>query len=160
DAPTEEADGVDYPADTTATIAGDTATYVSQVPDFGDLTITSTITVTPENTVVFEMTDLAGADAARVDEISIPNHSPLPVTSSEAGASLARTKISTDATTTADQFIDLTAGTPLDASAVGTPYAFVGNGDLSAGILTNATDDSDRGNNDNWNHRLLSQIVD
>src|SRR5699024_4895939 len=40
------------------------------------------------------------------------------------------------------------------------PYAFVSNSELSAGILTNATDDSDRGNNDNWNHRLLSQVVD
>ncbi|MDN3272278.1 endo-alpha-N-acetylgalactosaminidase family protein [Streptomyces sp. MA15] len=119
----------------------------------------STLTVTGDATVVFAVEKISGEAARTVRTLEIPGHSLVSVDSSEPGANLARTKISADSTTTADRFIRLTGDTATDEGPVGTPYAFVGNAQLSAGIVTNATEDSPQNDNTNWNTRLISRIV-
>ncbi len=152
--------GKDYVATTSGSLDGAVATYLSTFDGFPGLTVTSTLTVTDENTVEFAMTKLDGPAAATVNMIAVPNQSLVSVDSSDAEATLARTRISTDSTTTADQFVAVTGATPVDAKPVGTPYGFVSGSELAAGIMTNATDDSKQDNNDNWNTRLQSRIVD
>ncbi|WP_254399717.1 endo-alpha-N-acetylgalactosaminidase family protein [Streptomyces sp. AC602_WCS936] len=136
------------------------ATYTSTFADLPDLTLTSSITVTDRRTVVFAVEKISGGAAAGVNELSVPGQSLVSVDSADRGASLARTKISTDSTTTADRFVDITGATEPDEAPVGTPYGFVSHDGLAAGLITNATDDSAQGNNDNWNTRLQSRIVD
>ncbi|MFE0924602.1 endo-alpha-N-acetylgalactosaminidase family protein [Streptomyces mutabilis] len=136
------------------------ATYTSTFADLPDLTLTSSITVTDRRTVVFAVEKISGSAAATVNELAIPGQSLVSVDSADRGASLARTKISTDSTTTADRFIDITGATEPDKAPVGTPYGFVAHDGLAAGLITNATDDSAQGDNDNWNTRLQSRIVD
>ncbi|MET4003054.1 endo-alpha-N-acetylgalactosaminidase [Arthrobacter sp. UYCu511] len=141
-------------ATTTVSVTGATATYVSTIADPA-LVITSTITVTAANTVEFKVIKVMGAGEATLNTLSIPGHSLLSVSSTESGATLARTENTDDTTTNKDKILSVTAGSPLDAAAVGTPYGFVNTSDLAAGIITNATEDS--GNNE-WNKRLLSEI--
>lgn len=152
--------GTDHTATTTSRISRGTATYKSTFADFPGVTITSTITAGAENTVKFAMTKIAGRHSGDIDEISIPDQSLISVDSSDAESALARTKISTDSTTTADRFIPIDGSAKVDAKPVGSPYGFVNNSQLAAGIMTNATDDSKQDNNDNWNTRLDTQIVD
>ncbi|MET9824989.1 endo-alpha-N-acetylgalactosaminidase family protein [Streptomyces sp. NPDC006349] len=145
---------------TTMKAEGSRATYTSIFEDLPGLTITSTITVTKDTTVAFAVEKVSGKAASTVRTLAIPGQSLVSVDSSDPGANLARTKISTDSTTTADRFIPITADTSPDKEPVGTPYAFVGNTQLSAGIITNATEDSPQDDNTNWNTRLQSRIVD
>ncbi|MEW2293004.1 endo-alpha-N-acetylgalactosaminidase family protein [Streptomyces sp. NPDC006743] len=152
--------GKAYPATTTMKAHGGRAVYTSTFAGLPDLTITSTITVTDQQTVVFAVQSIEGAAASTVDQLAIPDQSLVSVDSSAAQATLARTRISADSTTTADQFVAITAATAPDKAAVGTPYGFVSDGGLAAGVITNATDDSAQDNNDNWNTRLQSRIVD
>ncbi|MBD0421863.1 discoidin domain-containing protein [Streptomyces sp. TRM S81-3] len=152
--------GTPHRATTTMEAEGSRATYTSTFEDLPDLTITSTITVTEETTVVFAVEKISGEAAPTVRTLAVPGQSLVSVDSSDPGANLARTRISTDSTTTADRFIPITAGTAPDKEPVGTPYAFVGNAQLSAGIITNATEDSPQNDNTNWNTRLQSRIVD
>ncbi|WP_217166099.1 endo-alpha-N-acetylgalactosaminidase family protein [Streptomyces sp. AC512_CC834] len=152
--------GKAHRATTTMKAKGGRATYTSTFEDLPGLTITSTITVTEETTVVFAVEKISGRAAATVRTLAIPGQSLVSVDSDEPGANLARTKISTDSTTTADRFIPITGDTAPDKGPVGTPYAFVGNAQLSAGIVTNATEDSPQDDNTNWNTRLQSRIVD
>ncbi len=152
--------GKNYAATTTMTSAGATANYTSTFADFPNLTIESAITATAANTVEFAVTKISGSAATTLDQLAIPNQSLVSVDSSDAAAQLARTKISTDSTTTADQFTSVTGSTKLDPADVGTPYGFVSNSQLSAGLMTNATDDSAQDSNTNWNTRLQSRILD
>lgn len=152
--------GTDHKATTSAEIASDHATYTSTFADLPGLTITSTITATEKNTVEFAITKIEGPAASTVNMLAIPHHSLVSVDSGDAHSSLARTQISTNSTTTADRFIAITGTAPADVKPVGTPYGFVTNSQLSAGIITNATDDSAQDSNTNWNTRLMSQIVD
>ncbi|RAN78113.1 hypothetical protein B5P43_17575 [Bacillus sp. SRB_336] len=152
--------GRNYPATTTMKAGGATATYSSTFADFPNLSIESSITATAANTVEFAVTKISGSAAATLDQLAIPNQSLVSVDSGDANAQLARTRISTDSTTTADQFTAVTAATKADAADVGTPYGFVSNSQLSAGLMTNATDDSAQDSNTNWNTRLQSRIVD
>ena len=152
--------GTDHVATTTVAVEGDHAAYTSTFADLPGLTVSSTITATADDTVVFSVTDVAGSAASTVHELSVPDQSLVSVDSSSVGAQLARTKISTDSTTTADRFIAVNAATPVDSGPVGTPYGFVTNDQLSAGIVTNATDDSPQDSSTNWNTRLVSRIVD
>ncbi|WP_018569725.1 endo-alpha-N-acetylgalactosaminidase family protein [Streptomyces sp. PsTaAH-124] len=152
--------GTAHTATTTMKAYRAQAVYTSTFADLPGLTITSTITVTDRKTVVFAVKSITGPAASTVDQLAIPDQSLVSVDSSAAHATLARTRISTDSTTTADQFLPITADTAPDKAAVGTPYGFVSNGALAAGILTNATDDSAQDNNDNGNNRLKSRIVD
>ncbi|MFC6706461.1 endo-alpha-N-acetylgalactosaminidase family protein [Flexivirga alba] len=151
--------GKTHTATTTMTDTADTATYVSTFADLPDLTITSTLTVTDKNTLKFAVTKIDGSYADSVDMLAIPHQSLVSVASTDPHAQLARTKISTDSTTTADRFVPITDTTAADSGPVGTPYGFVTNSQLSAGIITDATDDSAQDNNDNWNTRLQTQIV-
>ena len=141
-------------ATTTVAVSGATATYQSTIASPA-IVITSTITVTSANTVEFKVTKISGADEASVNTLSIPGHSLLSVSSAEAGAVLARTKNNDIKDTPQDQYLPVTAATAVDAAVVGTPYGFVNNENLAAGIITNATEDS--GNNE-WNNRLFSQV--
>ncbi|MFE5256857.1 endo-alpha-N-acetylgalactosaminidase family protein [Streptomyces coelicoflavus] len=152
--------GKAHRATTTMTAKGGRATYTSVFEDLPGLTITSTITVTKDTTVVFAVEEISGKAASTVRTLAIPGQSLVSVDSSDPGANLARTKISTDSTTTADRFVRLTGDTAPDKGPVGTPYAFVGNAQLSAGVITNATEDSPQDDNTNWNTRLQSRIVD
>ncbi|GAB3976438.1 endo-alpha-N-acetylgalactosaminidase family protein [Actinoallomurus acanthiterrae] len=136
------------------------AVYTSAFADLPGLVITSAITVTRRRTVVFAVKRIEGSAASAVDQLSIPDQSLVSVDSSSAPSTLARTRISADSTTTADQFIAITGATPPDPGYVGTPYGIVSNGALAASIITNATDDSAQDNNGNWNTRLQSRIVD
>ncbi|MYS54995.1 hypothetical protein GTW46_33905, partial [Streptomyces sp. SID6013] len=122
--------GEAHRATTTMTAHGSRATYTSVFEDLPGLTITSTITVTKDTTVVFAVEKISGTAASTVHTLAIPGQSLVSVDSSDPGANLARTKISTDSTTTADRFIPITAGTSPDREPVGTPYAFVGNAQL------------------------------
>ncbi|NHI11298.1 hypothetical protein STPH2_6667 [Streptomyces sp. KO7888] len=152
--------GEAHRATTTMSAKGSRATYTSTFADLPGLTLTSTITVTGRSTVVFAVEKISGEAASTVRTLAIPGQSLVSVDSSDPGANLARTKISTDSTTTADRFVRLTGDTAPDKGPVGTPYAFVGNAELSAGVITNATEDSPQDDNTNWNTRLLSRIVD
>ncbi|MEW1602043.1 endo-alpha-N-acetylgalactosaminidase family protein [Streptomyces sp. NPDC093808] len=152
--------GTAHRATTTMKAGGSRATYTSTFADLPGLTLVSTLTVTGDATVVFAVEKISGEAARTVRTLEIPGHSLVSVDSSEPGANLARTKISADSTTTADRFIRLTGDTATDEGPVGTPYAFVGNAQLSAGIVTNATEDSPQNDNTNWNTRLISRIVD
>lgn len=152
--------GKNHAATTTSTAAPDSVAYTSTFADLPNLAIESSLTVTPKNTVEFAVTKISGSAASTVDQLSIPNQSLVSVDSGDAQSQLARTKISTDSTTTADQFVSIAAASKTDASPVGTPYGFVSNSQLSAGLMTNATDDSAQDSNGNWNSRLQSQIED
>ncbi|MGW4274602.1 endo-alpha-N-acetylgalactosaminidase family protein [Streptomyces seoulensis] len=136
------------------------ATYTSTFGDLPDLTITSSLTVTHRHSVVFAVEKISGGAAATVDQLAIPGQSLVSVDSGDRGARLARTRISADSTTTVDRFVDITGDTAADDAPVGTPYGFVSNAELSAGLITNATDDAAQANNDNGNTRLQSRIVD
>lgn len=157
---TFEINGAAHTATTTMRAHGDTATYTSTFADLPNLAITSTITVTGKKTVVFAVTKITGGAARTVDQFSIPGQSLLSVDSSDPRASLARTKISTDSTTTADQFLPIGAAAKPDKAEVGTPYGFVSNSTLAGGLITDATDDSAQDSNDNGNTRLRSRITD
>ncbi|MFJ7895389.1 endo-alpha-N-acetylgalactosaminidase family protein [Streptomyces anthocyanicus] len=152
--------GESHRATTTVKAKGSRAVYTSTFEDLPGLTITSSITVTKETTVVFAVEKISGEAAPGVRTLAIPGQSLVSVDSAEPGANLARTKISTDSTTTADRFVPVTGDTAPDKGPVGTPYAFVGNAQLSAGIITNATEDSPQDDNTDWNTRLQSRIVD
>ncbi|WP_426997466.1 endo-alpha-N-acetylgalactosaminidase family protein [Pseudarthrobacter sp. N5] len=152
--------GRPHTATTTMTSATDAASYTSTFADFPNVTISSAITVTGKNTVEFAVTKIDGGAANTIDQLSIPDQSLVSVDSSDAKSALARTKISTDSTTTADQFLSIAGSSRVEDSPVGTPYGFVSNSQLSAGIITNATDDSAQDSQVNWNTRLQSQIVD
>ncbi|GAB3449333.1 hypothetical protein GCM10027517_35430 [Phycicoccus ginsengisoli] len=152
--------GTAHTATTTVTVEGDHAAYHSTFEDLPDLSIDSTITATDRGTVVFAVTRIGGSAAPTVDELSIPDQSLVSVDSTDPAATLARTRISADSTTTADRFVRVTGDAPVDKAAVGTPYGFVSGTELSAGLLTNATEDSAQGNNDNGNTRLLSRVTD
>ncbi|MEV7794357.1 endo-alpha-N-acetylgalactosaminidase family protein [Streptomyces sp. NPDC087512] len=152
--------GTPHRATTTMTAQDGKATYTSVFADLPSLTLTSSLTVTDETSVVFAVEKISGAAAPSVRTLSIPGHSLVSVDSSEPGAGLARTKISTDSTTTADRFLAITGDTAPDKAPVGTPYGFVGNASLSAGIVTNATEDAPQNDNTNGNTRLLSRITD
>ncbi|MDR2379118.1 MAG: endo-alpha-N-acetylgalactosaminidase family protein, partial [Bifidobacteriaceae bacterium] len=135
------------------------ATWLSKLPDFADLEITSTIAVADDNTVKFAIDKIEGARAGEVDQIAIPDHQLLSVTSDVAGAELDRTVTSPDSTKKGDVYLPLTASTPTDAKAVGTPYGFVTGGGLTGSILTNATADPPANTGGGWAHRLESQIT-
>ncbi|MFA3877830.1 endo-alpha-N-acetylgalactosaminidase family protein [Streptomyces sp. MMCC 100] len=152
--------GTAHKATTTSRASRDKATYTSTFADLPGLTITSSLTVTDGHSVVFAVEKISGSAAATVDQLAIPGQSLVSVDSGDRGAQLARTKISADSTTTADRFIDITGATAPDAAPSGTPYGFVSNAELAAGLITNATDDSAQANNDNGNTRLQSRIVD
>ncbi|WP_405192046.1 endo-alpha-N-acetylgalactosaminidase family protein [Streptomyces anthocyanicus] len=152
--------GESHRATTTVKAKGSRAVYTSTFEDLPGLSITSSITVTKETTVVFAVEKISGEAAPGVRTLAIPGQSLVSVDSAEPGANLARTKISTDSTTTADRFVPVTGDTAPDKGPVGTPYAFVGNAQLSAGIITNATEDSPQDDNTDWNTRLQSRIVD
>ncbi|WP_125609845.1 endo-alpha-N-acetylgalactosaminidase family protein [Specibacter cremeus] len=152
--------GKNHAAATTMTATPTAATYTSTFADFPNLAIESSLTVTPKNTVEFAVTKISGSAATTLDQLAIPNQSLVSVDSADPRAQLARTRISTDSTTTADQFVSVTGTTKTDAADVGTPYGFVSNSQLSAGLMTNATDDSAQDSNVNWNTRLQSRIVD
>ncbi|MGX1510224.1 endo-alpha-N-acetylgalactosaminidase family protein [Streptomyces collinus] len=152
--------GEAHRATTTMKAKDGRATYTSTFEDLPGLTITSTITVTGDTTVVFAVEKISGVAASGVRTLAIPGQSLVSVDSAEPGANLARTKISTDSTTTADRFIPVTGDTVPDEEPVGTPYAFVGNAQLSAGVITNATEDSPQDDNTDWNTRLQSRVVD
>ncbi|MFK0068745.1 endo-alpha-N-acetylgalactosaminidase family protein [Streptomyces sp. NPDC091046] len=152
--------GEAHRATTSMKAEGGRAAYTSTFADLPGLTITSTITVTEDTTVVFAVEKISGEAASSVRTLAIPGQSLVSVDSADPGANLARTRISTDSTTTADRFIPVTGDTALDKEPVGTPYAFVGNAQLSAGVITNATEDSPQDDNTNGNTRLQSRIVD
>ncbi|MEU6853988.1 endo-alpha-N-acetylgalactosaminidase family protein [Actinacidiphila alni] len=157
---TFDINGTAHTATTTMSAHGDTATYTSTFADLPGVTISSTIEVTAKKTVVFAVRKITGSAARSVDQLSIPGQSLLSVDSSDPHASLARTKISTDSTTTADQFLTISAAAKPDKASVGTPYGFVSNSTLAGGLITDATDDAAQDNNDNGNTRLQSRIVD
>lgn len=152
--------GKKYAATTTMTASATSAAYTSTFADFPNLSIESSITATAANTVEFAVTKISGSAAGTLDQLAIPNQSLVSVDSGDPAAQLARTRISTDSTTTADQFVSVTGSSKADPADVGTPYGFVSNSQLSAGLMTNATDDSAQDNNDNWNSRLQSRIID
>ncbi|MCI9889527.1 discoidin domain-containing protein [Micrococcales bacterium 31B] len=148
--------GTNHVAHTNVSAGGNRATYTSTFADLPGLVVTSVLVVNADNTLTYYISKIAGNPA--VNQIAIPHHGLLAATSKDAGAQLARTKISTDSTTTADQFVALAADTPSDAAPVGTPYGFVSNGQLAGGIITNATEDAPQDSNLNWNARLFSQV--
>ncbi|MDR1799024.1 MAG: discoidin domain-containing protein, partial [Bifidobacteriaceae bacterium] len=122
-----------YDAATTPAVVSDdltTATWVSTVPDFGDVTITTQIKVASSERVDFEMTSIEGADALSVDEITIPNHSLIAVDSSSADSVLSRTKIEVNAAPAAgaDKHVVIDSGAAVEVAPVTTPYVFVTNG--------------------------------
>ncbi|XAS68603.1 hypothetical protein V3C33_04675 [Micrococcaceae bacterium Sec5.7] len=114
----------------------DASSYTSTFADVPNVTISSAITVTTKNTVEVAVTRIDGSAAATIDQLSIPNQALVSVDSSDSRSALARTKISTDSTTTADQFVSIAGSSKIEASPVGTPYGFVSNSQLSAGIIT------------------------
>jgi endo-alpha-N-acetylgalactosaminidase len=145
-------------AKTSARKAGNKVTYTSTFPDsedFSDLTIVSELKVSEAGRLDFRVVSVKGDSEAKVNQLSIPGWS---LVSAGEGGTLSRTTTDVDSTRQADRHVKLKAGTKADAKAVGSPYAFVAEGDLAAGVITNATPDVEQSSNDNSNSRLSTRI--
>lgn len=139
-------------------VAGNRASWTSTTdnPNWTDLTLSSSVTVDESGVVTFRIDSIAGADEANVQTIAIPGHRLASVASDQAGATLARTWISTDSTTNADRILPITGSTELDPSPVNTPYAFASTAELAAGVYSNSTVQQGASNT---NQRLNTQIL-
>lgn len=150
--------GTDYTAETILDQGESTdsvARYVSTLPELGSLEINSSISVDERGLVKFRIDEITGPQEPEVNQIAIPGHSLAAVDSSQADAQLARTTISTNSTTTADRFVDITDGADTDAEAVLSPYAFLSGGGLAAGVFANATPDVGGSSTD---QRLVTKV--
>lgn len=149
--------GSDYAVETTVLSQdSEKVSYRSTVSEdgtFKGLQIDSTIEIEEPGTVTFTITGITGTAEASVNTIAIPGHRLVSVTEDNSSATLSRTAIATDPRTNAD------VHTNIDAAAVtgswNTPYGFISNGSLAAGLYSNATKQANATNTD---QRLLAQI--
>lgn len=145
--------GTTYPATTTSTFTESSVDYVSVLEGL-DVTIKSTVSVTDDATVQFEVTEISGADT--VNTLAIPGNSFLSTTSDEAGSQLSRTVVDPNSTRNADVHVPITATTAkVNQNA---SYAFLTNGVLAASMMTNATTQAS-GSTPSWNTRLATSVT-
>lgn len=145
--------GVPYAATTTATQSATSVQYVSELEGI-DVQVTSVIEITESGNVEFRVTDIAGS--VEVNTLGLPGNVFLSTDSTDAESVLDRTIVSPDSTTNADEHIAVTGET--STGSKGAAYAFVGNGALTASIITNATVQGTSGNS-SWNNRLTTSVT-
>ncbi|WP_217178632.1 endo-alpha-N-acetylgalactosaminidase family protein [Streptomyces sp. AC495_CC817] len=145
--------GTAYAATTTSTPTASGVDYVSTLTGI-DVTVRSSIRVADDGTVVFEVTGVDGA--ATVTTLGIPDNAFLSTSAADAGSVLDRTVISPDSTKNADEHIALTASTATGQK--GAAFAFLGTGELSGSVITNATTQAS-GSTASWNTRLTTRVT-
>ncbi len=149
--------GTDYTVETEVGEKGsDKVSYESTVADegaFKGMVIKSSITIDKDGTVKFRIDEIAGNGEPNLNSIAIPGHQLISASANDDGAVLSRTTIATDPRTNSDVHV------PINAEAANgqwdTPYAFITNGALSAGIYSNSTKQS---GSTYTNQRLTSRI--
>ncbi|PVE96646.1 endo-alpha-N-acetylgalactosaminidase family protein [Microbacterium sp. TPD7012] len=144
-------DGTSYAASTTSTATATGVDYVSTLTGI-DVTVSSSIRVTAEGTVEFEVTEVGGG--AAVNTLGLPDNAFL--STNDSGSVLDRTVIDPNSTTNADEHIVVN-----DATATGqkgAAFAFLGDGALVGSVLTNATTQAS-GGTPSWNTRLLTRVT-
>lgn len=135
---------------------GAAAHYTLSFPDLPGVRVAASLSV--KNRIVeFTIDTITDTDAFRVGTIDIPGHDLLSVSSGDAGAATAFTRLDPDSTRTADQFAAVTAATAADAAPVGAAYAIVNTGQLAATITNNSTVDVPVGQSVDDASRLLHQ---
>ena len=146
--------GTAYAAATTATATASGVDYVS-VLDGIDVSVQSTIRVTDEGTVEFEVTGVEGS--AAVNTLGLPDNAFLSASAADAGSVLDRTVISPDSTKNADEHIAVNGSTTVGQK--GAAFAFLGNGALVGSVITNATTQAS-GGTASWNTRLTTRVTE
>lgn len=145
--------GTSYAAETTSTPSASGIDYVSRLTGV-DVTVRSSIRVADDGTVAFEVTDVEGA--ASVNTLGLPDNAFLSTSSADTGSVLDRTVISPDSTKNADEHIALSGTTATGQK--GASFAFLGNGEIIGGVITNATTQAS-GSTASWNTRLLTRVT-
>ncbi|WP_298037300.1 endo-alpha-N-acetylgalactosaminidase family protein [uncultured Microbacterium sp.] len=143
-------DGTERTATTTAEVEEDIVRYVS-VLDGVDATIRSEIRVDDAGVVRFEVTEVDGT----VNTLGLSGNAFLTASVGDGEVVLDRTVVSPDSRTSADEHLPVTAET-VKASA-NAAYAFLGDGDLVGGVVTNATTQASNGTA-SWNTRLTTSV--
>ena len=141
--------GTSYDAETTATASDDSVDYVSKLTGI-DVTVHSSIRVTKQGAVEFEVTKVDGD----VTTLGLPGNAFL---SAGAGSTLDRTVISPDSTKNADEHLSISASTATGTK--GAAFAFLGDGELVGSVITNATTQAS-GGTASWNTRLTTRVTD
>ena len=132
--------GKEYEPEVDYTGAGESAEYVLHVKE---LEAAVTIKVTVEDTVLkWDVTEIkeSGDPSQRIFTFEIPDQRIVSVDSGETEAAFAGSVVESNIETTGDHFIDLTKVKEADASPEGYAYAFISNGQVAAGIRSNAMD--------------------
>ncbi|MBF8188728.1 hypothetical protein ITP53_23945 [Nonomuraea sp. K274] len=110
-----------------------------------------------ERVTTFMIDSVADTGEFRVNTIDLPGHDLVSVSSEEAGAATAFTRLDPDSTRTADVFGQVTGDTAADQAPVGATYAIVNNGRLAAAVESNSTYDRPSGATDRDAARLWHQ---
>lgn len=146
--------GTAYAATTSSAPGSAGIDYVSTLTGI-DVTVRSSIRVTAEGTVEFEVTGVEGSTP--VNTLGLPGNAFLSTNAAAAGSALDRTVISPNSTTNADEHIVVDAATPVGQK--GAAFAFLGNGSLAGSVITNATTQAS-GGTASWNTRLTTRVSD
>ncbi|MBW8762739.1 MAG: discoidin domain-containing protein [Microbacterium sp.] len=146
--------GTSYASQTTSAPSASGIDYVSRLTGI-DVTVRSSIRVAGDGTVAFEVTAVEGS--APVNTLGLPDNAFLSTSSADPGSTLDRTVISPDSTKNADEHIALNGTTPTGQK--GASFAFLGNGEVIGGVITNATTQAS-GATPSWNTRLLTRVTE
>lgn len=145
--------GTAYAATTTSTVSASGVEYVSALTGI-DVTVRSSIRVTEDGTVQFEVTAVEGS--AAVTTLGLPDNAFLSATAAS-GAVLDRTVISPNSTTNADEHIAV--GTDTATGQKGAAFAFLGDGEVIGSVISNATTQAS-GSTASWNTRLSTRVTE
>ncbi|MBO9625892.1 MAG: discoidin domain-containing protein [Microbacterium sp.] len=145
--------GTAYSASTTATATASGVDYVS-VLDGVDVTVRSSIRVSADGTVVFEVAGVDGT--ASVTTLGLPDNAFLSTSTASGSPVLDRTVISPDSTKNADEHLALSGTTATGQK--GAAFAFLGTGDLVGSVISNATTQAS-GSTPSWNTRLTTRVT-
>ncbi|MFD0693001.1 endo-alpha-N-acetylgalactosaminidase family protein [Paenibacillus sp. GCM10027628] len=130
----------------------DTALYTLTISSI-QIVITAQMKVV-NNTLLFDITNIAENGATQVNTLEIRNHNLLSVRSSQTGATFAGNKMYTAVTGTGDTIKSVSGSPAADASPVDYMYAFVNTNQLAGGLWSNSVYE----NSDN-NGRVREQTV-
>lgn len=131
--------GKEYAAEAAVETEEDAAHYTLTFAELPDVEIDADLTV-EHNVVTFALTEVRDTEAFRVGTIEIPGQDLISVTSKQAGATAATTRIDVDSTRNADKIRPVTAEIPTGAAA-GATYAILSTDKLAATVETNGTYD-------------------
>ncbi len=135
-----------------STTGSDTVLYTLTFPSIN--IVVSVQMKVVNNTLLFDITNIAENGATKVNTIDIRNHNLLSVRSTQAGAAFAWNKMYTAVTGTGDTIKSVTGTPTADAASVDYMYGFVNTNQLAGGLWTNSVYES----SDN-NGRVKEQTV-